>query len=192
MVYQYLVHASDIKLLSSGQMRQLFPLGKISLLLVLAWILVFLLVLSFYGQEDVLAAFKRERDTLTRNLQTMGKGEETEEAIRDAATPAEPSSAYEEATRKAAHDTRELWNFVRVRLKDVGKESSKIEKKLNGTTSELESKQQTVLVDLEQLRASDGFEEWRKRESKELSDLVQARLHVLQNPANCSSARNCV
>ena len=115
-------------------------------------------------------------------MQTIGKKEETEEAIRDAATPAEPSSAYEEATRKAAHDTRELWNFVRVRLKDVGKESSKIEKKLNGTTSELESKQQTVLVDLEQLRASDGFEEWRKRESKELSDIVQARLH----------ARNCV
>ena len=121
-------------------------------------------------------------------MQTIGKKEETEEAIRDAATPAEPSSAYEEATRKAAHDTRELWNFVRVRLKDVGKENSKIEKKLNKTISELEA----VLVDLEQLRSSDGFEEWRKRESKELSDLVQARLHVLQNPANCSSARNCV
>ena len=107
------------------------------------------------------------------------------EAIRDAATPSEPSSAYEEARRKATHDTRELWNFVRVRLKDVGKENSKIEKKLNKTISELEA----VLVDLEQLRSSDGFEEWRKRKSKELSDLVQARLHVLQNPANCSSAR---
>ena len=186
LIYQYLVHASDIKLLSSGQMRQLFPVGKISLLLVLAWILVFFIVLSFYGQEEVLASFKRERNTLTRNLRTMGKGEETESvAIRDAA---QPSSAYEEARRKAAHDTRELWNFVRVRLRDLGKENSKIEKKMNKTISELEA----VLVDLEQLRSSDGFEEWRKRESKELSDLVQARLHVLQNPANCSSARNCV
>ena len=52
-------------------------------------------------------------------MQTIGKKEETEEAIRDAATPAEPSSAYEEARRKATHDARELWNFVRVRLKVV-------------------------------------------------------------------------
>ena len=118
-------------------------------------------------------------------MQTIGKKEETEEAIGDLA---QPSSAYEEARRKAARDTRELWNFARVSLEDVGKENSKIEKKLNKTISELEA----VLVDLEQLRSSDGFEEWRKREAKELSDLVQARLHVLQNPANCSSARNCV
>ena len=60
-------------------MRQLFSVVRISLLLVFAWILVVVLVLGFYGQEEVLAAFRRERDTLTRNLQTMGKREETKE-----------------------------------------------------------------------------------------------------------------
>ena len=190
------------------RMRQLFSVGKILLLLGLAWLLVLVfvggpLIKGSDGQEEILAkrlvesqgevaALRRERDALARNLRTIGKGEQAEEAIRDAATPAQPSSAYEEARRKAARDTRELWNFVRVRLEDIGNENSKLEKKLNGMISELETREQAVLVDLEQLRASDGFEEWRKRESKELSDLVQARLHVLQNPANCSSARNCV
>merc|ERR1719234_2720904 len=169
-------------------MRQLYSVGKILLLLVLAW----LLVLVFVGgplirgsdgqQEEILAkrlvesqgevaALRRERDALARNLRTMGKGEQAEEAIREAASPAQPSSAYEDARRKAARDTRELWNFVRVRLEDVGKENSKVEKKLNGMLSELET---------------------RERESKELSALVQARLHFLQNPADCSSARKLV
>ena len=227
-------------------MRQLFSVGKILLLLVLAWLLVLVfvggpLIRGSDGQEEILAkrlvesqgevaALRRERDALARNLRTMGKGEQVmmimmmmatmmmvmmivmvmmkmmmtilimilmlveqaEEAIREAASPAQPSSAYEEARRKAARDTRELWNFVRVRLEDVGKENSKLEKKLNGMLSELETREQAVLVDLEQLRASDGFEDWREREAKELSALVQARLHFLQNPADCSSARKLV
>merc|ERR1719369_2311610 len=122
----------------------------------------------------------------------MGQGEQAEVAIREAATPSQPSSAYEEARRKAARDTRELWNFVRVRLEEMGKENSKLEKKLNGMISELETREQAVLVDLEQLRASDGFDEWREGESKALSALVQARLHYLQNPEDCSSARKLV
>merc|ERR1719342_382330 len=190
-------------------MRQLFFAGKILLLLVLAWLLVLVfvgspLVGSSDGQQEEIlakrlvesqgevAALRRERDALARNLRTIGKGEQAEEAIREAASPAQPSSAYEEARRKAARDTRELWNFVRVRLEDVGKENSKLEKKLNGMISELETREQAVLVDLEQLRASDGFDEWREGESKALSALVQARLHYLQNPEDCSSAKKLV
>ena len=191
------------------RMRQLFFAGKILLLLVLAWLLVLVFVGSpLVGgsdgqQEEILAkrlvesqgevaALKRERDALARNLRTMGQGEQAEVAIREAATPSQPSSAYEEARRKAARDTRELWNFVRVRLEEMGKENSKLEKKLNGMISELETREQAVLVDLEQLRASDGFDEWREGESKALSALVQARLHHLQNPEDCSSARKLV
>merc|ERR1719342_649355 len=190
-------------------MRQLFFAGKILLLLVLAWLLVLVfagspLVGSSDGQQEEIlakrlvesqgevAALRREGDALARNLRTIGKGEQAEEAIREAASPAQPSSAYEEARRKAARDTRELWNFVRVRLEDVGKENSKLEKKLNGMISELETREQAVLVDLEQLRASDGFDEWREGESKALSALVQARLHYLQNPTDCNSARKLV
>ena len=202
------IQSNRLYFLVSMRMRQLFSVGKILLLLVLAWLLVLVfvggpLIRGSDGQEEVLAkrlvesqgevaALRRERDALARNLRTMGKGEQAEEAIREASSPAQPSSAYEEARRKAARDTRELWNFARVRLEDIGKENSKLEKKLNEMISELETREQAVLVDLEQLRASDGFEEWREKEAKDLSALVQARLHFLQNPADCSSARKLV
>ena len=74
------------------RMRQLFSVGKILLLLVLAWLLVLVfvggpLIRGSDGQEEVLAkrlvesqgevaALRRERDALARNLRTMGKGEQ--------------------------------------------------------------------------------------------------------------------
>jgi hypothetical protein len=35
---------------------------------------------------------------------------------------------------------------------------------------------------LEVLAASDGFAEWRQRESKDLSNIVQERIEKIQNP----------
>ena len=74
------------------RMRQLFSVGKILLLLVLAWLLVLVfvggpLIRGSDGQEEILAkrlvesqgevaALRRERDALARNLRTMGKGEQ--------------------------------------------------------------------------------------------------------------------
>lgn len=178
--------------------------NKIPRLLVLAWILVFvigLLMGGFYGKEDVVTesqwdavALKEEKDFQTGNLLTAGsgKGEQTEAATRYTATPVKPSSAYENSRRKAVRDTRELWDIAQVRLEEVSKENGRMDKKLKDVISELETKQQAVLDDLEQLRASDGFEEWRRREARELSARVQERLHFLQNPEDCSKARKLV
>ena len=38
----------------------------------------------------------------------------------------------------------------------------------------------------------DGFKSWREKEAKDLSDLVQKRLHALQNPKDCSSAKKLI
>lgn len=38
----------------------------------------------------------------------------------------------------------------------------------------------------------EGHDAWRVAESSALSDLVQRRLHFLQNPADCSKARKLV
>ena len=129
-----------------------------------------------------------------RNLRTLGQEAGGELAAREtaaAAAPA-PSGEYETARRAAARDTRELWYFTRARLEELAKESSSMEKKVGGLLGELETREQAVLVDLENLRASDGFEDWRLQESKSLSALVQARLHHLQNPQDCSTARKLV
>lgn len=39
---------------------------------------------------------------------------------------------------------------------------------------------------------ADGYDEWRKKEAKELSDLVQKRFRYLQNPNDCNKARKLV
>ncbi|XP_063585402.1 alpha-(1,6)-fucosyltransferase-like [Penaeus indicus] len=43
--------------------------------------------------------------------------------------------------------------------------------------------------DLNHLRDTDGASEWRWKEAEALSELVQHRIHVLQHPKDCNSAR---
>ena len=46
--------------------------------------------------------------------------------------------------------------------------------------------------DVDVLAEVDGHAEWRLKEAKALSSLVQNRLTALQNPQECSSARKLV
>lgn len=50
----------------------------------------------------------------------------------------------------------------------------------------------TLLNDFDQMASNDGYEGSRHKESRDLSDLVQKRLHYLQNPPDCSVARKLV
>ena len=43
-----------------------------------------------------------------------------------------------------------------------------------------------------ELRASDGYEGYRNKETEALSDLIQGRIHELQNPKDCDTARKLV
>lgn len=49
-----------------------------------------------------------------------------------------------------------------------------------------------MLHDIESISAVDGYEEWRQKESQELTNLVQERFKYLQNPVDCDSARKLV
>lgn len=48
------------------------------------------------------------------------------------------------------------------------------------------------MTDLQNLKEVDGYEKWRETESYALSDLVQRRIHALQNPEDCNSAKKMV
>lgn len=50
----------------------------------------------------------------------------------------------------------------------------------------------SLMNDLEFMKVNDGYERWRHIESKKLSDLIQRRLHYLQNPADCSTAKKLI
>ena len=68
----------------------------------------------------------------------------------------------------------------------------KMETKVKEVISDLETRVQVVLLDLERMKETDGHDQWRQTEARDLSDLVQARLKHLQNPEDCSKARKLV
>lgn len=47
----------------------------------------------------------------------------------------------------------------------------------------------SLLIDVDRLTKADGHDEWREKEAKELSDLVQRRFTYLQNPKDCNKAK---
>ncbi|XP_009696980.1 PREDICTED: alpha-(1,6)-fucosyltransferase-like [Cariama cristata] len=48
------------------------------------------------------------------------------------------------------------------------------------------------MTDLYYLSQTDGAGDWREKEAKDLTDLVQRRITYLQNPKDCSKAKKLV
>ena len=62
----------------------------------------------------------------------------------------------------------------------------------NKTLIETQHRHGTILSGLNELSEVDGFKSWREKEAKDLSELVQKRLHALQNPKDCSTAKKLI
>jgi len=188
-------------------MRAVFNVGKLLVVLLIAWlvVLVFLTgpLLRNNESEEALAkklletqgevsALKKERDLLRKSLRdSTGDVRENIDENVDVENEG-PSKEYENYRRRAFRDTQELWFFARSKLEGLSKDKLKLEQKIPEILSEIETREQAVLSDLELMKENDGHDDWRKQESQDLSDLVQARLKYLQNPPNCDSARKLV
>jgi len=188
-------------------MRAVFNVGKLLVVLLIAWlvVLVFLTgpLLRNNESEEALAkklletqgevsALKKERDLLRKSLRdSTGDVRENIDDKVDVENEG-PSKEYENYRRRAFRDTQELWFFARSKLEGLSKDKLKLEQKIPEILSEIETREQAVLSDLELMKENDGHDDWRKQESQDLSDLVQARLRYLQNPPNCDSARKLV
>ena len=103
-----------------------------------------------------------------------------------------PSKEYELTRRTLFRDINELWWFIRSNLESGLKNNNELIQHLNKTLIETQHRHGTILNDLHHLSEVDGFKSWREKEAKDLSDLVQKRLHALQNPKDCSSARKLI
>jgi len=189
-------------------MRAVFNVGKLLVVLLIAWlvVLVFLTgpLLRNNESEEALAkklletqgevsALQKERDQLRKTLRdNTGDAHEIIHDVKLDDDKEGPSNAYEKYRRRAFRDTQELWFFARSRLEGLAKDKIKLEQKIPEILSELETREQVVLNDLEMMKENDGHDDWRKQESLDLSNLVQARLKYLQNPENCGSARKLI
>jgi len=185
-------------------MRAVFNVGKFLIILLVAWLIVLVFLtgplLRNNESEEALAkklletqgevsALKKERDYLKKSLRDNSG--DTRDVLSEN-VPEGPSKEYENYRRRAFRDTQELWFFARSKLDSLVKDKSKLEQKVPEILSELEAREQAVLIDLEKLKENDGFDTWREAEAGDLSALVQARLHYLQNPDNCGEARKLV
>ena len=104
-----------------------------------------------------------------------------------------PTKEYELTRRKLYRDINELWWYIRGKLESSLKAGNKeLTRLVNKTLIETQHRHGSILSDLNELSEVDGYSNWREKEAKDLSDLVQKRLHVLQNPKDCSTARKLI
>ncbi|XP_006632780.1 alpha-(1,6)-fucosyltransferase isoform X1 [Lepisosteus oculatus] len=121
------------------------------------------------------------------------KAKEQIESFRRSSGDAGPGQNQEKLRRKVENGVKELWYFIRSELKKLTHaEPGELQKHTEGLLEDLGHQQRSIMTDLYYLSQSDGAGEWREKEAKDLSDLVQNRISYLQNPKDCSKARKLV
>uniref|UniRef100_A0A8C4IFD3 Alpha-(1,6)-fucosyltransferase n=1 Tax=Dicentrarchus labrax TaxID=13489 RepID=A0A8C4IFD3_DICLA len=107
--------------------------------------------------------------------------------------PAGPGPTQEELRRRVENGVKEFWYFVRSEVKKLAiVEPSERQKYADTLLQDLGHQERSIMTDLYYLSQADGVGEWRMKEAKDLSDLVQNRITYLQNPPDCSKARKLV
>lgn len=101
-----------------------------------------------------------------------------------------PSNEFLTTRRRAEKELKELWYFVSAEVSKVNKiASNDVISKLRQMMGTVEDMHHVLSLNFEKLKTMDGQREWVEKEHKDLTDLVQRRLHHLQNPKDCDSAR---
>ncbi|XP_051500318.1 alpha-(1,6)-fucosyltransferase-like [Myxocyprinus asiaticus] len=104
-----------------------------------------------------------------------------------------PGREQEELRRKVENGVRELWYFIRSEIQKLSHiKPTEQQKHTDMLLQDLGHQQRTIMTDLYQLSQADGAGDWRKKEARDLSSLVQNRISYLQNPQDCSKARKLV
>lgn len=103
----------------------------------------------------------------------------------------EPSLEFELTRRNVIRGVTELWYFLGSELKSLKSSvpDDPLKKKIQSVLDLGSDFKRSVLHDLHNLSTMDGLQEWRIAEERDLSNLIQTRLHYLQNPKDCSSAK---
>lgn len=114
---------------------------------------------------------------------------------RDAAEGhGEPSFEHEELRRRVRNNIQEMWYYINAELNRFKKHPNELtfeqrESELQDAIKNVWEHKKSLLIDVDRLTKADGHDEWREKEAKELSDLVQRRFTYLQNPKDCNKAK---
>ncbi|KAF3850053.1 hypothetical protein F7725_019772 [Dissostichus mawsoni] len=92
-----------------------------------------------------------------------------------------PGPTQEELRRTVENGVKEFWYFVRSEVKKLSNsELSERQKYADTLLQDLGHQERSIMTDLYYLSQADGVGEWRVKEAKDLSDLVQNRITYLQ------------
>ncbi|GAB1609116.1 hypothetical protein Ahia01_001197000, partial [Argonauta hians] len=104
-----------------------------------------------------------------------------------------PSMTRELLGRKISSDVEEMWNYLHSTLNKITLYSDDKENPNSNIVDfylkNLLQSKRTLVSSVEDMRGADNLNEWRERESRDLADLVQRRIHYVQNPRNCTAAK---
>ncbi|MEQ2165403.1 hypothetical protein GOODEAATRI_016497 [Goodea atripinnis] len=101
-----------------------------------------------------------------------------------------PGPTQEELRRKVENGIKEFWYFVRSEVKKLSNvEPSERQKYADTLLQDLGNQERSIMTDLYYLSQADGVGEWRMKEAKDLSDLVQNRITYLQVSTDTPAAQ---
>ena len=89
---------------------------------------------------------------------------------------------------KIRNGVRELWWHLRGRLKQLAHSGVSVD----GLLEDFGHQVHTVMFDLEKLESHPAIATWKNHTANQLAKLVQKRLHYLQNPKDCKTARKLI
>lgn len=97
----------------------------------------------------------------------------------------------ENIRRRTEYEVKELWYYVSAEVTKLAKKvDPSMSKQLVNMLSNVELLHHHLTNDLEKSRNLDR--QWREKEHSDLSQLVQQRIHKLQNPKDCESAKKLI
>ncbi|XP_076274211.1 alpha-(1,6)-fucosyltransferase 8 [Rhynchophorus ferrugineus] len=120
----------------------------------------------------------------------------TKLGLSDVSSKEEPNTQYELLRRRIYANTKEFWFYVHSNLLEIQKKAGDVAPDIVDIINQVLSlgaeHKRSLLHDITKLAEVDGYEDWRQKESQDLSDLVQERFKFLQNPEDCDTARKLV
>lgn len=100
---------------------------------------------------------------------------------------------HEILRRRIENGAKELWFFLQSELKKLKHlEGNELQRHADEILLDLGHHERSIMTDLYYLSQTDGAGDWREKEAKDLTELVQRRITYLQNPKDCSKARKLV
>lgn len=106
-------------------------------------------------------------------------------------TSCAPTLAEENIKRRNEYEVKELWYYVSAEVAKIAKKTdSTMGKRLLNMLSNVELLHHHLTNDM--IKGRNVNRKWREDEHNQLSQLVQQRIHKLQNPKDCSSAKKLI